>query len=64
MPLQEGRALAGLGRCARAAGDVAAASAYLGRARAILQRIGAADAVEVAAELADLTKPSPQQRAV
>ncbi len=64
MPLQEGRALAGLGRCARAAGDVAAASANLGRARAILQRISAADAVEVAAELADLTKPSPQHRAV
>jgi tetratricopeptide (TPR) repeat protein len=51
IPLEEARALAGLGRCARAAGRTAEAGNRLRQALAILQRIGAAEAADVSAEL-------------
>jgi tetratricopeptide (TPR) repeat protein len=51
IPLGEARALAGLGRCARAAGRTAEAEDRLRRALAIFQRIGAAEAADVSAEL-------------
>jgi tetratricopeptide (TPR) repeat protein len=47
----EAHALAGLGRCDLAGGDAAQAEALLRQALAIFQRIGAAEAAEVAAEL-------------
>jgi tetratricopeptide (TPR) repeat protein len=47
----EAQALAGLGRCAQAAGRTADARAGLRQALEIFQRIGAADAAEAAAEL-------------
>jgi Tfp pilus assembly protein PilF len=49
--LEEARALAGLGRCARAAGRTAEAEDRLRQALAILRRIGAAEAADVSAEL-------------
>jgi hypothetical protein len=49
--LEEAHALAGLGRCAQAAGRAAEAEAGLQQALAILQRIGVAEAACVAAEL-------------
>jgi tetratricopeptide (TPR) repeat protein len=49
--LEEAHALAGLGRCARAAGRTAEAEDRLRHALAILQRIGAAEAADVSAEL-------------
>jgi hypothetical protein len=49
--LEEAHALAGLGRCARAAGRTVEAEDGLRQALAILQRIGAAEAADVSAEL-------------
>jgi tetratricopeptide (TPR) repeat protein len=49
--LEEAHALAGLGRCARAAGRTAEAEDKLRHALAILQQIGAAEAADVSAEL-------------
>jgi DNA-binding SARP family transcriptional activator/tetratricopeptide (TPR) repeat protein len=54
----EAGALAGLGRCALAAGRTADAAASLRQAREIFQRIGAAEAVGLAAELRALTEAS------
>jgi hypothetical protein len=51
-------ALAGLGRCAAAADD-SRAQALLRQAHEILQRIGAAEAPAVLAELNVLTSPEP-----
>ena len=48
---QEAHALAGLGRCAQAVGRTADAEAGLRNALAIFQRIGAAEAAGVSAEL-------------
>jgi tetratricopeptide (TPR) repeat protein len=48
---EEAHALAGLGRCAQAAGHTANAEASLRQAQEIFQRIGAAEAASVAAEL-------------
>jgi tetratricopeptide (TPR) repeat protein len=53
-PWNEAHALAGLGRRAVAAGDAAQAETLLRQALDIFQRIGAAEAAEVAAELAAL----------
>jgi tetratricopeptide (TPR) repeat protein len=47
----EAHALAGLGRCALAAGDTATATDSLRQALGIFRRIGAADAADLAAEL-------------
>jgi tetratricopeptide (TPR) repeat protein len=55
-PWDEAHALAGLGRCALAAGQAADATASLLQARAIFQRIGAAEAAAVAAEVDALTQ--------
>jgi DNA-binding SARP family transcriptional activator/tetratricopeptide (TPR) repeat protein len=51
----EGSALAGLGRCALAAGRTAEARAFLRQAQQIFQQTGAAEATTVAAELDALT---------
>src|SRR5262249_43916902 len=51
MPLEEGRALAGLGRCALAARDHASALALFHQARAVLTPTGAAEAHIIASEL-------------
>jgi tetratricopeptide (TPR) repeat protein len=58
-PLDEARALAGLGRCALAAGLRAEAETGLRRALEILQRIGAAEASAASAELNALSAPWP-----
>jgi hypothetical protein len=50
-PQDEAHALAGLGRCALADGRQADAIEPLRQARDILQRIGAAEAADIAAEL-------------
>ena len=50
-PLDEAHALAGLGRCALADGRAAEAEAGLRQALEIFQRIGAAEAGDVSAEL-------------
>jgi tetratricopeptide (TPR) repeat protein len=55
----EAHALAGLSRCALAAGRGADAEAGLWQAREIFQRIGAAEASGVSAELNALTKTGP-----
>ena len=55
LPWEEAHALAGLGRCALAAGRTADAEAGLRQAREIFQRIGAAEASGVSAELDALT---------
>jgi tetratricopeptide (TPR) repeat protein len=57
-PPEEAHALAGLGRCARAGGRAAEAADRLRQALAIFQRIGAAEAAGVSAELDAL----PQRR--
>jgi tetratricopeptide (TPR) repeat protein/transcriptional regulator with XRE-family HTH domain len=57
--LEEAHALAGLGRCARAAGRGAEAEDRLRQALAILQRIGAAEAADVSAELDAPGAPDP-----
>ena len=59
-PLEEAHALAGLGRCADADGRIAEAEDRLRQALAIFQRIGAADAAGVAAELDSLPGPPDQ----
>jgi len=51
IPLEEANALAGLGRCALAAGHTAEAEERLRRALAIFQRIGSADTTVLSAEL-------------
>ena len=55
----EAHALAGLGRCALAAGHVAEAADRLRQALEIFQRIGAAEAADVSGELAALIKAEP-----
>jgi hypothetical protein len=50
-PRYEAYALAGLGRCELAEGRVAAAVEQLGAALTIFERLGAAEAADVAAEL-------------
>ena len=55
----EAHALAGLGRCALAAGHATQAGVLLRRALEIFQRIGAADAPDLLAELDALTGPPP-----
>jgi tetratricopeptide (TPR) repeat protein len=56
-PWDEAHALAGLGRCAQAAGQTAEALASLRPAREIFERIGAAEAAAVTAEIDALTQP-------
>ena len=56
-PWDEANALAGLGRCALAAGDNAEAEGQLRQALEIFQRTGAAEAADLAAELAELGEP-------
>jgi hypothetical protein len=51
----EAHALAGLGRCALAAGHTTRPEDMLRQALGIFQRIGAAEAAEVSAELEALT---------
>jgi DNA-binding SARP family transcriptional activator/tetratricopeptide (TPR) repeat protein len=58
----EAHALAGLGRCALTAGRIADAEAGLREAHQIFQRIGAAEAADVAAELGALGKPATVRR--
>jgi DNA-binding SARP family transcriptional activator/tetratricopeptide (TPR) repeat protein len=53
-PRDEAAALAGLGRCALSAGDTAEAVDGLRRAQVIFERIGAAEAAGIAAELGAL----------
>jgi tetratricopeptide (TPR) repeat protein len=53
-PLEQARALEGAGRCALARGDTAAAVTQLRQALEIYQRIGAAEATQLATDLADL----------
>ncbi len=53
----EACALAGLGRCAMAAGDTAQAAALLRQAQKIFQRIGAAEASDILADIGTLTRP-------
>jgi tetratricopeptide (TPR) repeat protein len=55
----EAYALAGLARCALAAGRTADAQADLQQAQEIFQRIGAAEVTSVAAELDALTEAGP-----
>ena len=55
----EAHALAGLGRCAMAAGHAAQAGVLLRQALEIFQRIGAAEAPDLLAELDALTGPPP-----
>jgi hypothetical protein len=58
-PFDEAHALAGLSRCALAAGHTADAAAGLRQALEIFQRIGAAVANDVAAELDALAEAAP-----
>ena len=58
----EAHALAGLGRCALAAGHATQAEAFLRQALEIFQRIGAAEAADVSAELEALTGARPSTR--
>ncbi len=60
-PWDEAQALAGLGRCALAAGRATDAAAGLRQAREMFERIGAAEATAVAAELDGLTGPGPTE---
>jgi hypothetical protein len=60
-PWDEAHALAGLGRCALAAGHATQAAALLRQALEIFQRIGAAKAPDLLAELVALTAPPPAQ---
>ena len=55
----EAHALAGLGRCALAAGHATQAEVLLRQALEIFQRIGAAEAPDLLAELGALTDPPP-----
>jgi tetratricopeptide (TPR) repeat protein/transcriptional regulator with XRE-family HTH domain len=58
-PWDEAHALAGLGRCALAAGCTAGAEDKLRQALKIFQRIGTADAADVSRELDALVKAAP-----
>ncbi|HEY3956621.1 MAG TPA: BTAD domain-containing putative transcriptional regulator [Streptosporangiaceae bacterium] len=58
----EAYALAGLGRCALAAGRAADAEVGLRQAHQVFQRIGAAEAADVAAELDTLAGAAPASR--
>jgi len=58
-PWDEAQALAGLGRCALAAGRTVDAAAGLRQAREIFDRIGAAEATAIAAELDSLAGTGP-----
>jgi tetratricopeptide (TPR) repeat protein/transcriptional regulator with XRE-family HTH domain len=58
-PWDEAHALAGLGRCALADGRTGDAIAGLRQAQDIFQRIGAAEAADVAAELGSITATGP-----
>jgi tetratricopeptide (TPR) repeat protein len=58
-PWDEAQALAGLGRCALAAGRTVDAVPGLRQAREIFDRIGAAEATAVAAELDGLAGTGP-----
>jgi tetratricopeptide (TPR) repeat protein len=60
-PRDEASALAGLGRCALAGGDAAQAVALLRQARDIFQRMGAAEASQVRAEVEALASPRAAQ---
>jgi tetratricopeptide (TPR) repeat protein/transcriptional regulator with XRE-family HTH domain len=60
-PWDEAHALAGLGRCALAVGHAAQAEVLLRQALEIFQRIGAAEASDLLAELDALTGPPPAQ---
>jgi tetratricopeptide (TPR) repeat protein len=53
-PLEQARALDGMGRCALDRGDTASAVTQLRQALEIYQRIGAAEATQLATDLADL----------
>jgi hypothetical protein len=55
----EAHALAGLGRCALAHGHTAEAETSLRQSGEIFRRIGAAEAIGVAAELDALTEAGP-----
>ena len=57
----EAHALAGLGRCAMATGHATQAGVLLAQALEIFQRIGAAEAPDLLAELDTLTGPRPAQ---
>jgi tetratricopeptide (TPR) repeat protein len=57
----EAHALAGLGRCALAASHATQAAALLHQALEIFNRIGAAEAPDLLAELDALTGPPPAQ---
>jgi hypothetical protein len=57
----EAHALAGLGRCALAAGHATQAQVLLRQALEIFQRIGAAETPDLLAELDALTGPPPAQ---
>jgi tetratricopeptide (TPR) repeat protein/transcriptional regulator with XRE-family HTH domain len=57
----EAHALAGLGRCAMAAGHATQAAILMRQALRIFQRIGAAEAPDLLAELDALTGPPPAQ---
>ena len=58
-PLTEAHALAGLGRCALAAGHTEQAADMLRKALEIFERIGAAEAADVSAELDAATRAQP-----
>jgi Flp pilus assembly protein TadD len=58
-PWDEAHALAGLGRCAMAAGRTAEAEDNLRQALEIFQRTGAVEAAGVSAELEALTSARP-----
>jgi hypothetical protein len=58
-PWDEAHALAGLGRCALAAGHTKPAEARLRQAWEIFRRLGAAEATDVAAELDGLNGAHP-----
>jgi hypothetical protein len=57
--LTEAQALAGLGRCALAGDDATQAETLLRQALEIFQRIGAAEAASVSAELDAVTEAQP-----
>ena len=62
-PLDEAHALAGLGRCDQADGRIAGAEDRLRQALEIFQRIGAAEASDVATELDALSRVRSARRA-
>jgi hypothetical protein len=62
-PWDEAHALAGLGRCALDADRIAEAQARFRQALTIFQQMGAAEAVNLAAELGTINEPGPNDRA-